>query len=214
MSNIAQDRARTEDFATPRGHEPGARTFAALGLRLVLLLVATSAALVLATSTDLWAQKRAAATKFELKSASFTSGGIIPKQFTCDGSDVSPALSWTEPPPNTQSFALIMDDPDVPVGTFVHWVVYNLPATTRHLPEHLPGNDELQGGGVQGVNDFPMTGYGGPCPPPGKPHRYLFNLYALDTKLDLKAQARKKDVEQAMKGHVLAEATLMGRYGR
>jgi hypothetical protein len=100
------------------------------------------------------------------------------------------------------------------MGTFVHWVVYNLPAFARQLPEGVPGNRDMQGGGLQGVNDFPRIGYGGPCPPPGKPHRYFFKLYALDTTLNLQAGAQKKHVEQAMKGHVLAEAQWMGRYSR
>lgn len=150
----------------------------------------------------------------ELRTTAFRPGGNIPKPFTCDGGDASPALSWSDPPPRTQSLVLIMDDPDAPGGTFVHWVVYNLPASTRQLPERLPGNDEMQGGGNQGVNDFARTSYGGPCPPPGKPHRYFFRLYALDSKLNLKGAARRKDVDQAMKGHVLAHAELMGLYGR
>ncbi|MGD1156243.1 MAG: YbhB/YbcL family Raf kinase inhibitor-like protein [Terriglobia bacterium] len=152
--------------------------------------------------------------KLELRTTAFQPGGNIPKLFTCDGADTSPALSWSDPPPRTQSFVLIMDDPDAPGGTFVHWVVYNLPASTRQLPERLPGNDGMQGGGNQGVNDFARTGYGGPCPPPGRPHRYFFRLYALDGKLNLKTAARRKDVDQAMKGHVLAHAELMGLYGR
>jgi Raf kinase inhibitor-like YbhB/YbcL family protein len=160
--------------------------------------------------SDLWAQQKA---KFEIKSAAFQNNSSIPSRHTCDGANLSPALSWTDPPQGTQSYALIMDDPDAPRGTFVHWVLYNLPASARQLPEGVPKDDDVQGG-LQGVNDFPQTGYGGPCPPPGKPHRYFFELYALDTKLDLPAGAQKKDVEQAMKGHVLAEAQWMGRYKR
>jgi Raf kinase inhibitor-like YbhB/YbcL family protein len=152
--------------------------------------------------------------KLELRTTAFQPGGSIPKVFTCDGADASPALSWSDPPPRTQSFVLIVDDPDAPAGTFVHWVVYNLPATTRHLAERLPGNDEIAGGGKQGVDDFARTGYGGPCPPAGRPHRYFFRLYALDGKLNLKTAARRKDVDQAMKGHILAHAELMGLYGR
>jgi Raf kinase inhibitor-like YbhB/YbcL family protein len=109
---------------------------------------------------------------------------------------------------------LIVDDPDAPAGTWVHWVVYNLPASARQLPEHVPPFDGVAGGGKQGVNDFPMNGYGGPCPPPGKPHRYFFRLYALDTILDLRAPVHRKDVDSAMKGHVLAQAELMGTFGR
>lgn len=152
--------------------------------------------------------------KFELKTTAFQSAGNIPRQFTCEGADVSPALSWTAPPAATRSFVLIMDDPDAPSGTFVHWVVYDLPASARHLPEHVPAGDEIRGGGKQGRNGFPLTGYGGPCPPRGRPHRYFFKLYALDTKLELGAGARKQDVEKAMQGHVLAEAELMGLFAR
>jgi hypothetical protein len=130
-----------------------------------------------------------------LKTSAFPAGGDIPKQFTCSGADVSPALTWSDPPPRTRSLALIMDDPDAPVGTFVHWVVYNLPASARQLPAGVPGNNAIPGGGKQGVNDFPKTGYGGPCPPPGKPHRYFFRLYALDNQLDLNGTAHRKDVD-------------------
>ncbi len=152
--------------------------------------------------------------KLELKTTAFQPGGGIPKQFTCDGADASPALSWTDPPAGTESFALIVDNPDAPVGTFVHWVVYNLPSSTRQLPDRVPGHGEIRGGGLQGVNDFPKTGYGGPCPPPGKPHRYFFRLYALDSKLSLRAGAHRAEVDGAMKGHVLAQGELMGTYGR
>lgn len=151
---------------------------------------------------------------FEIQTTAFKPGGDIPRKFTCAGQNVSPALRWTEPPAGTASFALIMDDPDAPMSTWVHWIAYDLPAGTRQLSEGVPKGDGLQGGGRQGRNDFPEVGYGGPCPPPGKPHRYYFKLYALDKKLDLKAGATKHEVEQAMKGHVLAKAELMGRYGR
>ncbi len=151
---------------------------------------------------------------FQLSSAAFSSGEMIPKKFTCDGPDVSPQLSWKEAPAATQSFALIMDDPDTPVGTWVHWVLYKLPADTTGLPEGIEKQGQIATGALQGHNDFRKIGYGGPCPPPGKPHRYYFKLYALDTKLDLKAGATKPDLEGAMKGHILGEADLMGRYGR
>ena len=181
------------------------RWFAAtfLAVSAVLLTIGCSASFAQQTSK-----------KFELKTTTFRPGGDIPKKCTCDGGDVSPALSWSDPPPGTKSFALIMDDPDAPSGTFTHWVVYDLAPTTRQLPEKLAGNDDLRDGAHQGVNDFPMTGYGGPCPPPGKPHRYFFKLYALDTKLGLKREAHKQDVEQAMQGHTLAQAELMGKYKR
>lgn len=151
---------------------------------------------------------------FELKTTAFTPGGEIPKKFACDGLDVSPALGWVDPPARTQSFALIADDPDAPGGTWVHWVAYDLPASARQLPEGVPAVDEMKGGGRQGLNDFPRMGYGGPCPPPGKPHRYFFRLYALDAKVNLKAGATRSALEEAMKGHILGHAELMGRYHR
>ena len=152
--------------------------------------------------------------KLELTTPAFRPAGTIPVQFTCSGDNLSPSLSWNYPPLRTQSFALIVDDPDAPMGTWVHWVVYNLPASARSLPEHVPPGDAMAGGGQQGVNDFRTNGYGGPCPPPGKPHRYFFRLYALDTVLNLRPPVHRKDVDAAMKGHVLAQAELMGTFGR
>jgi len=178
------------------------------------LLVAASLVVLGMRAGAVRAQSKAPAGKLEIQSSSFTPGGDIPKPNTCDGEDKSPALIWSDPPPGTRSLALIMDDPDAPGGTFVHWVLFNLPASARQLPERVPGDDELQGGGLQGRNDFPKIGYGGPCPPRGLPHRYFFKLYALDTALNLPAGARKKDLEREMKGHILAEGSLMGRYGR
>ena len=151
---------------------------------------------------------------FSLSSQNFENGSDIPKKFTCDGEDVSPELSWEGPPAGTKSFALIADDPDAPSGTWTHWVAYDLPATLRQLPEAVPKQAAEPGGGAQGINDFGKTGYGGPCPPPGKPHRYFFKLYALDTKLDLKSGAARQQLERAMEGHVLGQAELMGTYKR
>ena len=150
----------------------------------------------------------------QITSTAFSAGETIPRKFTCDGPDVSPKLTWNEPPAKTQSFALIMDDPDAPVGTWVHWVLFDLPADAKELSEGIAKQEQLSNGARQGRNDFGKIGYGGPCPPPGKPHRYFYKLYALDSKLNLKAGATKADVERAMKGHVLAQAELMGRYGR
>jgi Raf kinase inhibitor-like YbhB/YbcL family protein len=146
---------------------------------------------------------------FRLTSPSFPASGDIPARFTCSGDDLSPALAWTDPPAGTQSFALIVDDPDAPGGVFTHWVLYDLPAGARQLPEGVPRTADSQG-----QNDFDKYGYGGPCPPPGNPHRYFFRLYALDKKLNLHAGAAKRDVEHALKGHVLAQTELMGRFGR
>lgn len=151
---------------------------------------------------------------FAISSQSFQKGGDIPKKYTCDGADVSPVLQWTSPPAGTQSFALIADDPDAPVGTWTHWVLYDLPPESTSLLEGVAKVDELPTGGRQGRNDFRKIGYGGPCPPSGKPHRYFFKLYALDKKLNLKPGASKQEVEQAMQGHILGQAELMGKYQR
>ena len=158
-------------------------------------------------------QAMGGAMSFQVSTRAFSSGEVIPKKFTCDGPDVSPQLSWNGMPTGTQSFALIMDDPDAPVGTWVHWVLYNIPAHTKELPEGLEKQEQLDSGALQGDNDFRKIGYGGPCPPAGKPHRYYFKLYALDKKINLSAGATKPDLEHAMKGHILGEAELMGRYG-
>jgi hypothetical protein len=152
--------------------------------------------------------------KLELRTTAFRTGSAIPTQFTCSGANISPALTWNHPPQGTQSFVLVVDDPDAPGGTWVHWVVYDLPASARQLPEHVPAGDTLAGGGKQGLNDFPQNGYGGPCPPPGNPHRYFFRLYALDTILNLHAPVHRADVDRAMKGHVLAQSEWMGTFGR
>ena len=151
---------------------------------------------------------------FHITSTAFSEGQPIPRKFTCQGSDVSPPLKWTGAPSHARSFALVADDPDAPVGTWVHWVLYNLPATSTDLAENTQKLAALPGGARQGVNDFHLPGYGGPCPPPGKPHRYFFKLYALDTLLDLKPGATKKDVERAMENHILGQAQLMGTYQR
>lgn len=153
---------------------------------------------------------------FAITSSSFADGAAIPDQHTCDGPDRSPALSWTGVPAGTRTVALIVDDPDAPAGTWVHWVLFNLPAATTGLPENVARTDTLPalGGAIQGRNDSRKTGYAGPCPPPGKPHRYYFKLYALDGELNLRAGATKADVERAMEGHVLGHAQLMGTYGR
>ena len=150
----------------------------------------------------------------QLASKAFSENGEIPRHYTCDGEDVSPPLEWADPPANTRSFSLICDDPDAPLGTWVHWVLYQLPETARSLPGGVKPDAVLPDGSRQGLNDFRRIGYGGPCPPPGPAHRYFFKLYALDQLPKLKPGATKKDLEAAMKGHILAEAQLMGRYQR
>ncbi len=151
--------------------------------------------------------------RMELKSQAFSSGDLIPSVHTCDGSDTSPPLSWTDPPAGTKSFALISDDPDAPVGTWVHWVLWNLPSAARSLEPNQPKKESLPSGARQGTTDFRRIGYGGPCPPSGT-HRYFFKLYALDTSLDLPSSATQKDLEKAMQGHILVQAELMGKYRR
>ena len=153
---------------------------------------------------------------FTLASSVFHDRSSIPEKFTCDGADVSPPLAVLDPPPTARSLVLICDDPDAPAGTWVHWVLYDLPPGTRSLPEGIPAFEVLRelGGARQGKNDFRRLGYGGPCPPPGKPHRYFFTLYALDAVLGLKGGPTKADVERAMQGHVVAQSQLMGTYGR
>lgn len=150
----------------------------------------------------------------QLTSTAFNEGEPIPAKFTCDGSNVSPPLKWSGVPSGTKSLALIADDPDAPMGTWVHWVVFDLPPTVTDLPEALPKTQFIPGNAKQGLNDFKHLGYGGPCPPRGKAHRYFFKLYALDTVLEFKPGASKKDVERALSGHILAEGQLMGTYKR
>ena len=149
----------------------------------------------------------------KITSTAFSEGDMIPRQYSCDGEDISPPLSWTGAPEGTKSFALIADDPDAPVGTWVHWVMYNIPESVTELPENVPPAEQLQNSSVHGINDFRKIGYGGPCPPGGT-HRYYFKFYALDTLLDLDAGASKKELLRAMKDHVLAEGQLMGTYSR
>jgi Raf kinase inhibitor-like YbhB/YbcL family protein len=152
--------------------------------------------------------------KIELTSTAFLEGQAVPRQSTGDGRNLSPPLQWRDAPAVTKTFALICEDPDAPRGTFTHWVLFNLPAELRELSEGVPAEATLPNGTVQGTNDFGKVGYGGPAPPPGKPHRYYFKLYALDRRLDLPAGATKDQLLAAMKGHILGEGQLMGKYGR
>lgn len=152
----------------------------------------------------------------ELTSPAFTNGGSIPIKYTCEGQDVSPALAWRGAPAGTRSLVLIVDDPDAPDPaapkmTWVHWVVFNLPAENAGLPEEAGSGTGLPAGAVSGRNDWKRSGYGGPCPPIGR-HRYFHKLYALDRTLALDAQATKAEIEAAMRGHVLATAELVGTY--
>jgi len=151
--------------------------------------------------------------ELDIRSSAFEEGELIPKKYTCDGEDVSPPLSWTQLPKETKSVALICDDPDAPMGTWVHWVLFGLSPETLELPEGISLKKEVLGGAKHGLNDFKKYGYGGPCPPGGT-HRYFFKLYAVDIQVDLNAGATKKEVLDTIKGHILAEGQLMGRYSR
>ncbi len=151
--------------------------------------------------------------EIKIKSSAFENEDMIPSKYTCDGNDISPPLQWDAIPDGTKSIALISDDPDAPMGTWVHWVLFNLPADTTELTENIPPDENLPGGTGQGTNDFRRIGYGGPCPPGGT-HRYFFKIYALDAELDLAAGARKKDLLKAMEGHIVGQGQLIGKYKR
>lgn len=148
-----------------------------------------------------------------LTSTAFKEGQALPRQYTCDGVNISPPLEWTGVPKAAKTIAIIADDPDAPGGTWVHWVLYNIPADNIGFVENVPATENLKAGGFQGKNDFGKIGYGGPCPPSGE-HRYFFKIYAVDGELPLKAGATKAEVEKAMEGHVLAQGQLMGTYRR
>lgn len=147
----------------------------------------------------------------KLTSSAFQEGGLIPVQYTCEGQNVSPPLAWEPVPAETRTLALIADDPDAPRGTWTHWVLYNLPPSVKELAAGVPPTAEGAAGARQGKNDFGKLGYGGPCPPSGT-HRYYFKLYALNTDLNLPANATKQDLLKAIYGHILDEGQLMGRY--
>jgi hypothetical protein len=149
-----------------------------------------------------------------VSSTVFREGETIPAKYTCQGEDISPPIAWGEPPDGTRSLALIVDDPDAPGGVFTHWIIFNLPADTRQLPAAVPTQSQLDSGARQGKTDFGRVGYGEPCPPPGKPHRYQFTVYALDRTLDLAAGVSRSQVLEAMQGNILSRGRLTGIYER
>ena len=151
--------------------------------------------------------------EIKLTNSVLKDGEFIPKKYTCDGANVSPPVEWSGTPEAAKSIALICDDPDAPAGIWVHWVIFNIPASANKLNENIPFDKVLEDGAVQGKNDFRKIGYGGPCPPGGI-HRYFFKIYALDKRLELKPGATKGELLNAMEGHILAEGKLMGRYSR
>ncbi len=187
------------------------RTFTFVCASLAMLLFSS---IGMSTSVSYAQQKEGGNGTMQIQSSAFAEGQRIPKQFTCEGEDISPPLTWSAPPSGTKSLVLICDDPDAPMGTWVHWVVYGLPPSVASLPQSVPTKDDILGGGKQGRNDFGNIGYGGPCPPPGSPHRYFFKLYAVDMEPALSRGATKADVMKAIEGHILAEGKLMGKYGR
>jgi len=150
----------------------------------------------------------------DISSDAFKNGTEIPPLYTCKEQNISPKLTWGSSPPNTKSFALIMNDPDAPGGTFCHWIIYNIPLNKRELPSGIPTNSGLSDGSKQGINDFRRFGYGGPCPPPGKPHRYFFHLYALNTDLAIAGPVDRNGILKAMEGHIVAKGELMGLFRR
>jgi Raf kinase inhibitor-like YbhB/YbcL family protein len=188
-------------------------TLALLGMAAASWLGATRQ--VFATGPQSQASAAKTDKPFQLTSTSFDADAAIPLKYACSGANVSPALAWTDPPANTQSFALIVDDPDAPSpAPVVHWLIYAIPATQRSLAEDTPKKASLPGGARQGKNSTGKLGYSGPCPDPGKVHHYFFKLYALDYTPDLKSKAKAEDVRAAVKGHATAEAELIGRFQR
>lgn len=151
--------------------------------------------------------------EIQISSGAFANEGFIPQKYTCDGENISPPLTWKNIPSGTKSIAIINDDPDAPVGTWVHWVIYNIPPNISGLPEGIKPIEKLPDGTMQGRNSWGKIGYGGPCPPSGV-HRYFFKIYALDKMLDLKPGATKEELLKAMKGHILAEGQFYGKYSR
>lgn len=179
--------------------------------KIIFFLMAAFACTCVGDSREALATK--GGTAMQLTSSVLTEGSMIPAEYTCDGRDISPPLSWKNLPPGTKSLTLICDDPDAPIGIWVHWVVFNIPPEEPGLAENIQPERELRNGMRQGNNDWRRIGYGGPCPPGGT-HRYFFRLYALDAGLNLEPGATKKAVLKAMEGHILAEAQLMGKYKR
>jgi len=160
-----------------------------------------------------WAMIYADDNSFQITSPAFTNQGLMPVNTSCKGDNKSPKLEWKNSPKGTQSFALTCIDPDAPGGNFIHWIIYNIPSQNHALNAGIDKTDTLQDGSKQGLNSFRRVGYDGPCPPPGKPHRYIFTLYALDSKLDLPARKNLADLENAIHGHILKQTQLIGLFG-
>jgi Raf kinase inhibitor-like YbhB/YbcL family protein len=183
-----------------------------IGILLLLALAWRDARVAGGTSVE--AAEGTGAGVLAVSTTAFLSGGAIPRSYTCDGEGTSPDLSWTGAPAGVQSFAVIADDPDAPSGTFTHWLIWNSPAQSKGLEKGVPNDETLTDGARQGRNGFGRIGYAGPCPPPGTMHRYFFKVFALDRKLDVRADAGRDELDSAMNGHVLAQGRVMGTYGR
>jgi Raf kinase inhibitor-like YbhB/YbcL family protein len=182
-------------------------------LILILILLSTGCKMKAEQSqTSTSADTILTKSKMTITSTAFHNDSTIPQKFTCQGEDISPELAWSGAPAETQSFALLCEDPDAPGGTYIHWVIYNIPTTERGLAENFPKRDKLPNGTRQGINDFKQMGYGGPCPPPGKAHRYYFKLYALDAMINIPGEATRDQLLNAMHGHILAEGETIGMY--
>lgn len=180
-----------------------------------IIILAAALLLVSCKDTNQNNTKRQGAKKMDIKitSTAFKDGGMMPSKYTCDGKNISPPLQWDKVPAETKSIALISDDPDAPMGTWVHWVLFNLPPQRTQLPEDFPTDEILADGTRQGVTCFGTTGYGGPCPPSGT-HRYFFKIYALDIEIDAVSVIDKDELTRKMEGHILAQGQLMGKYKR
>lgn len=197
--------------STPRrGRSTSARSAVA---RAVCIPLMAAAALLFTSLGSKESSAQEVATTMTLTSSAFTEGGKIPAKYTCSGEGISPPLAWSGAPAGTKSFALIVEDPDAPMGTWIHWVVFNIPPDVHALPEAVPAAKRLPDGTAQGVGSGLANRFQGPCPPSGT-HRYFFRIYALDTTLALPPTARKPALTDAMKGHILAEGELMGRFSR
>ncbi|HUT66699.1 MAG TPA: YbhB/YbcL family Raf kinase inhibitor-like protein [Spirochaetota bacterium] len=184
-------------------------------MRRVFFLIASLLVLTLAANTVCAKDKKKEGKPVDLtvESSAFQHGGMIPVKYTCDGTDVSPPITWTDGPEGTKSYAIICDDPDAPVGTWVHWVIYDIPPDVSSLPEAVPSKKALDNGADHGTNDFKRYGYGGPCPPGGT-HRYFFKVYALDALIGKGPGLKKKELLRLMEGHIVAKGELIGKYSR
>lgn len=201
-----------ENYATQR--EAGGLMMVHLIVALALVAAPSSCGDAKESAGNREVEVKADQVVLELSSPAFVGDSLIPKEYTCDSTDVSPAIFWSGVPEGTKSLALICDDPDAPGRTWVHWVLYGIPPDADSLPKAVPGEEEVLGGVRQGLTDFNRVGYGGPCPPKGSPHRYFFKLYAIDVELELEPGKTKEELLKAMEGHIIGQGQLVGRYGR